>query len=72
MSMTFGGKNVRYLQPISFMTILVLALGVKAALRPSRRDKDEAMTDEQRTSVQFNPTLRSDVSGLAQPAFIGS
>jgi hypothetical protein len=32
----------------------------------------EAMTNEQRISVQSNPTLRSDVSGLAQPAFIGS
>ena len=71
-SMTFGGESVRYLQPISFMTLLVLALGARAALRLVREDKEDTMTDEQPTSVQSNPTLRSDVSSLAQPAFIGS
>src|SRR6266513_5603973 len=29
MSMTFGGDSIRYLQPISFATLLVLALGAK-------------------------------------------
>jgi hypothetical protein len=69
-SMTFGGQSVRYFQPISFMTLLVLALVAKAALRLARGGKDELMTDEQPTSVQSNPTLRSDVSNLAQPALI--
>jgi hypothetical protein len=72
MSMTFGSDTVRFFQPISFMTLLVLALGTKAALRPVRRDKEEAISDEQQISVQSYPTLRSDARGLAQPTFIGS
>jgi hypothetical protein len=70
-SVAFWGPAIRYLQPISFMTRLVIALWTQA-LSTNRRVKDEAMTNEQRISVQSNPTLRSDVSGLAQPAFIGS
>ncbi len=33
MAMTFGSNSIRYFQPISFMTLLVFALGAKAALR---------------------------------------
>jgi hypothetical protein len=72
MSMTFGSETVRFFQPISFMTLLVLALGTKAALQTVRRDKEEAISDEQQISVQSNPTLRSDMSSLVQPVFIRS
>ena len=67
MAMTFGTHSIRYLQPISFMTLLVLALGAKIALRSVR--KDEAITGGQRNNVE---TLRPDLSALAQPAFTGS
>ncbi|MEY2490319.1 MAG: hypothetical protein QOC70_2261 [Verrucomicrobiota bacterium] len=70
MSMTFGGESIRYLQPVSFMTLLVLALGAKALLRPVREDKDQAVTEEQRINVQPAPTPRPDVRSLAHPAFI--
>jgi hypothetical protein len=69
-AMTFGSDSIRYFQPISFMTLLVLALGAKTALRPVRRDKEEARTNEQPISVQSNPTLRSAVGALFQPAFV--
>ena len=67
MAMIFGFGSVRYFQPISFMTLLVLALGAKIALRSVR--KDEAIAGGQRSSVE---TLRPDLSALAQPAFTGS
>ena len=67
MAMTFGGDSIRYLQPISFMTLLVLALGAKIALRSVR--KDEAIASRQRSSVE---TLRPDLNALVQPAFTGS
>jgi hypothetical protein len=67
MAMTFGGDSIRYLQPISFMTLLVLALGAKIALQSVR--KDEGIANGQRNSVE---TLRPDLSALAQPAFTGS
>ena len=66
MAMTFGSDSIRYLQPISFMTLLVLALGTKVALQSVR--KDEAIAGEQRRVE----TLRPDLSALAQPAFAGS
>ena len=67
MAMTFGFDTVRYFQPISFMTLLVLALGAKIALQSVR--KDEAIADGDRSSLE---TVRPDFSALAQPAFIGS
>ena len=67
MAMTFGGDSIRYLQPISFTTLLVLALGAKIALRSVR--KDQAIAGGQMSSVE---TLRPDVSALAQPVFAGS
>ena len=67
MAMTFGSDSIRYLQPISFMTLLVLALGAKTALRSVR--KDDAIAGAKRSSVE---TLRPDLSALAQPAFTGS
>jgi hypothetical protein len=67
MSMTFGGNSIRYLQPISFTTLLVLALGAKIALRSVR--KDEATSGWQRRSVE---TPRPDLNALVQPAFTGS
>jgi L-2-hydroxyglutarate oxidase LhgO len=67
MAMTFGGDSIRYLQPISFMTLLVLALGAKIALRSVR--KDEAIAGWQRSSVE---TLRPDLNALVQSAFTGS
>jgi hypothetical protein len=67
MAMTFGSGSIRYLQPISFMTLLVLALGAKIALRSVR--KDEAIAGGQRSSVE---TLRPDLNALVQPAFTGS
>jgi hypothetical protein len=67
MAMTFGGDSIRYLQPISFTTLLVLALGAKIALRSVR--KDEAIAGWQRSSVE---TLRPDLNALVQPAFTGS
>jgi hypothetical protein len=69
-SMTFGGDSVRYLQPISFVTLLVLALGARVTLGPIRKDKEEAITKEQPTSVQSNPTVQSAVSALFQPALV--
>ncbi len=66
MAMTFGSDSVRYLQPISFMTLLVLALVAKILLRSVR--KDEATAGGQRNSVE---TLRPDLSALVQPAFVG-
>jgi hypothetical protein len=67
MAMTFGSHSIRYFQPISFMTLLVLALGAKIALRSVR--KDEAIAGWQRSSVE---TLRPDLNALVQPAFTGS
>jgi len=67
MAMTFGSDSLRYFQPISFMTLLVLALGAKIALRSVR--KDEAIAGGQRSSAE---TLQQDLSALAQPAFTGS
>ena len=67
MAMTFGGDSIRYLQPISFITLLVLALGAETALRSVR--KDEAIAGGERSSVE---TLRPDLSALAPPAFTGS
>lgn len=67
MAMTFGSGSIRYLQPISFMTLLVLALGAKIALRSVR--KDEAIAGGQSSSVE---TLRPDLSALVQPAFTRS
>jgi hypothetical protein len=69
-SMIFGGESVRYLQPISFLTLLVFALGAKAALPPVLRDKNEARTDERGINVQPTPPPRPDLSNPAQPAFI--
>ena len=64
MAMTFGGDSIRYLQPISFMTLLVLALGtLKSALRSVR--KDEAIAGWQSSSVE---TLRPDLNALVQPS----
>ena len=67
MAMTFGNDSVRYFQPISFMTLLVLALGARIALRSVRKDK--AIAGGTESSVE---TLRPDLSALAQPAFTGS
>ena len=67
MAMTFGSDSIRYLQPISFVTLLVLALGAKIALRSVRND--EAVAGGQSSSVE---TLRPPLSALAQPAFTGS
>jgi hypothetical protein len=67
MAMIFGSNSVRYLQPISFMTLLVLALVAKNLLRSVR--KEDAIAVGQRNSVE---TLRPDLSALAQPAFVGS
>ena len=67
MAMMFGYSSVRYFQPISFMTLLVLALGAKIALRSLR--KDEAIAGGDRSSAE---TLRPDLSALAQPAFTES
>jgi hypothetical protein len=63
MAMTFGSDSVRYLQPISFMTLLVLALGASIALQSHR--KDEAIVGGQSRSVE---TLRPDLRALVQPA----
>ncbi len=67
MAMTFGTDSVRYFQPISFLTLLVLALGATIALRSVR--KDAAIACGQTNSVE---TLRADLSTLIQPAFTGS
>jgi hypothetical protein len=67
MAMIFGSNSVRYLQPISFMTLLVFAL-VARNLLPSVR-KEDAIAGGQRNSVE---TLRPDLSALARPAFVGS
>jgi len=67
MAMTFGGDSIRYLQPISFMTLLVLALGTTIAVQSVR--KDEAIAGWHRSRVQ---TLRPDLNALVQPAFTGS
>lgn len=72
LSMTFGGASVRYLQPISFMTLLVLALGARAALQRVRHEKNDAVANDQGNSLQSNPILRSDMNGLAPLASIGS
>ena len=66
MSMTFGSETLRFLQPISFMTILVLALGAGAALRPVRTDEEGTVLDEERSTIQS----RSDLDGLAHPSLI--
>jgi hypothetical protein len=67
MAMTFGSDSIRYLQPISFITLLLLALGAQIALRSLK--KDDAIAGGQKSSVE---TLRPDLSALAQPAFTGS
>ena len=66
MAMTFGSNSVRYLQPISLMILLVLALLAKIALRTVRRDEPTA--GGQTNSVE---SLRPDLSALVQPAFVG-
>lgn len=67
MAMTFGSHSIRYLQPISFMTLLLLALGASIALRSVR--KDDHIAGRQSSSVE---TFRPGLSALAQPAFTGS
>jgi len=64
MAMTFGTDSVRYLQPISFMTLLVLALGAKIALQSVRKDKAVASGPENNVEAP-----RPDLSTLDQPAF---
>jgi hypothetical protein len=64
MAMTFGSDSIRYFQPISFMTLLVLALGAKIALRSVR--KDEPIAGGQSNSVE---TSRPDLSALTQSTF---
>ena len=66
MAMTFGSHSIRYLQPISFTTLLVLALGAKIALQSFR--KDAAVAGVQNSNVE---TLRPNLSALAQWAFPG-
>ena len=66
MSMMFGGYSIRYFQPISFMTLLVLALVATTALRSARK---EAIASSQSRGVE---TRRPDLSALAQPASTGS
>jgi hypothetical protein len=70
MSMTFGSETLRFLQPISFMTILVVALGARATLRPVRADEEGTLSDEEGSSVQSHPILPSDLDGLAHPTLI--
>jgi len=70
MSMTFGRDSVRYLQPISFLTLLVLALGAKAVLRPLGPEKEKAGADDQR--IDARPATLRDTNSLAQSSFIGS
>jgi hypothetical protein len=71
-SMTFGSDSIRYLQPISFVTLLALALGTKAALRPVGQERDEAVPEDQRIAAQRSAIQPSDSDSLAQTAFIGS
>jgi hypothetical protein len=71
MSMTFGGDSIRYLQPISFMTLLVLALGAKSIFPSVRQEKKEGTADDQRNNAQSSPIL-SDLNTLAPVAFIGT
>ncbi len=67
MAMTFETYSVRCFQPISFLMLLILALGAPIALRSVR--KDPAIAGGQTNSVE---TLRADLSTLVQPAFTGS
>jgi len=69
-SMTFGGASIRYLQPISFMTLLVLALGARAALRPVRREKEEDTVGHQPAPVQSNAILQCEPNVLSQPTLM--
>jgi hypothetical protein len=69
MAMTFGSDSIRYLQPISFMTLLVLALGTKAALRSV---SGETRPLRAGSGVAVKPTLQTDLSAVVQPAFSGS
>jgi hypothetical protein len=71
-SMTFGSDSIRYFQPISFVTLLILALGAKAALPFVHGDKNMAMEDDPQIRVQSPAIPRSDIRGLAESAFIGS
>jgi len=67
MAMTFGSDSVRYFQPISFLTLLVLALGATIALRSAQ--KDTAVACGQTNSVE---NLRAHLSTLIKSAFTGS
>jgi hypothetical protein len=71
-SMTFGGASIRYLQPISFMTLLVLALGARAVLRPLRGEKEEDAMGDQPAPVQSNATLLANMNVLSQPTLMRS
>ena len=72
MSMTFGSETLRFLQPISFMTILVLALGAKAVFKPGCATNEEAVSNDAPSPVQSPLTLPSPLDDLAPSAVIAS
>jgi hypothetical protein len=65
----FAGAALRYLQPVSLLTLLLIALWTKTLLT-NRGKKTEPMTDERWINLQSAPPPRPDLSNLAQPAFI--
>lgn len=71
-SMTFGSDSVRYFQPISFVTLLVLALVTSAGLLQMRRTKKTFVSPEPAISHPLNSSPQVEVRTLVQPAFIGS
>lgn len=66
-SMTFGSDSVRYLQPVSFLTLLVFALGTKTALRPLGQERGKPLPDHERIAAQSSAIQQSNLGGLAHP-----
>jgi hypothetical protein len=69
-SMTFGSDSVRYFQPISFVTLLVLALGTSAVVRQVRRKKEAAISDEPKADRPVDSSLPAKMRTLAPPALV--
>jgi len=70
MSMTFGSETLRFLQPISFMTLLVIALGAREVIR--RRRKDKPSPETKCIEIEPKPGLAADAIMLTQPGVIRS
>jgi hypothetical protein len=64
-SMIFGGESIRFLQPVSFMTLCVIALGTQALLARRSRSGNDTLTEStaDECALQFNSAIGQERSG---------